>query len=382
MNRILCFIIVAFVFAACSTGKKSLERGDYNDAINKAITRLGSDPDNAKAIQVLKEGYPLGMTYFQEEIDKFLSGNEPFKWNKALDVMLAVNHISDQIRKVPAARQIVPSPKSYITEIADVQQKAANEYYEAGNYALNQKTRESAKQAYSYFVKANNLVSGYKNCSQLIVQAKDLATLKVIVEQIPVNGRYEYSAQFFYDHVFQMLDYHFQTKDFVNFFSPEQAEKMNLKYPDMILQMGFYDFFIDRPQHFEEQKDLARQVEEKYTVKISRDSTVTRTRMVWKRGKIKIITDQVNSAGLLEVKAIDFQSQNIIFSDKIPGRYTWENKYGIFVGDEQVLDKQLVKILRNKAQIPPESQDMFVLFTQPIFSRLEEKLVNYFNQYN
>jgi hypothetical protein len=215
-----------------------------------------------------------------------------------------------------------------------------------------------------------------------MLQSKELATLKVIVEQIPVNGKFEYSAQFFYDNVFQMLNQQFPDNSFVHFLSPEQADRMKLKYPDMVLRMGFYDFFIDRPQHFEEEKELNRQIEEKYEVKVSKDSTAVRTRLIPKKGKIKILTDQVASGGLLELKAVDFQSQKIVFTDKIPGEFTWQNKYGIFVGDKEVLDKDLANILNNKMIMPPAAQDMFVLFTKPIFSQLTTKLTNYFRQYN
>lgn len=382
MCKYLLFLISSFLLLnACSTGEKSLQRGNYFDAIMKAANRLSSDPDNRKATQVVRDGYPLAVAYYQEEIDKILSGNDPFRWKRTLEIMQMVNQISDQIRRIPAARMLVPSPKSYTSELIDVQNRAAQEYYDAGIDALSRKTRETAKQAYFHFQNADDLVRGFKDTKQKILESKDLATVKVVVEQIPVNGKYEYSAQFFYDNVFQMLNQQFQEKDFVHFFSSEQAERNKLKYPDMVLKMGFFDFFIDRPSHFEEEKEFDKQVEEKYLVKISKDSTVTRTRMVPKKGKIKILTDQVASGGLLELKAIEFQSQKILFTDKIPGQFTWENKYGIFVGDKEVLDNAQNNILNNKMLMPPAPQDMFVLFTKPIFNQLTAKLTNYFKQY-
>lgn len=373
---------IMILLSACSTGKKSLEQGNYYDALMKAVGRLSNDPDNRKAAQVLSEGYPLAVTYYQEEIDRILTSNDPFKWKRTLDVMQTVNQISDQIRRIPAARKLVSSPKTYTSELVDVQNRAAQEYYDAGMDALSRKTREFAKQAYFYFQNADDLVRGFKDSQQKMKLAKDIATVRVVVEQIPVNGKFEYSAQFFYDNVFQMLNQQFQERDFVHFFSPEEAERTNLKYPDIVLQMGFYDFFIDRPQHFEEQQELSKQIEEKYQVKVSKDSTVTKTRTVMKKGKIKIVTDQVASGGLLELKAVDFQSQKIIFTDKIPGQYLWQNKYGVFVGDAEVLDNTLANIVNNKVLMPPASQDMFVLFTKPIFNQLTDKLVNYFRQYN
>ncbi|MBV5348132.1 hypothetical protein JZU61_00435 [bacterium] len=343
------FLISLLLLNACSTGQKSLDQGNYYDAIMKAASRLSSDPENRKASQVISEGYPMAVIYYQEEIDKVLTGNDPFKWRRTLEIMQTVNQMSDEIRRIPAARKLVPSPKNYTSEMTNVQNRAAQEFYDAGMDALSRKTRETAKQAYFHFLNADGLVRGYKDTQQKMLMSKDLATVKVVVEQIPVNGKFEYSAQFFYDNV---------------------------------LQMGFYDFFIDRPQHSEEQQELSTQVEEKYQVKISKDSTVTRIRMIPKKGKIKILTDQVASGGLLELKAVEFQSQKIVFTDKIPGQYMWQNKYGIFVGDNEVLDKEHINILNNKMIMPPPAQDMFVLFTKPIFNQLADKLTNYFRQYN
>ena len=59
MSRfILFFLVVSLFLSSCSTGLKSLQRGDYYDAILKAANRLSSDPDNRKASQVVREGYP------------------------------------------------------------------------------------------------------------------------------------------------------------------------------------------------------------------------------------------------------------------------------------------------------------------------------------
>ena len=379
MRKYLVILMSSFILLnACSTGEKSLQQGNYYDAIMKAANRLSSDPENRKASKVVSEGYPMAIEYYQEEIDQILTGNDLFRWKRTLEIMQTVNRMSDEIRRIPAARKLVPTIKTYTSEMADVQNRAAQEFYDAGLNELMRKTRESAKQAYFYFLDADGLVRGFKDTKQKMLESKDLATLKVVVEQIPVNGKFEYSAQFFYDNVFQMLNERFQEKDFVHFFSPEQAEKNKLKYPDMVLRMGFYDFFIDRPQHLEEERELSGQVEEKYQVKITRDSTVTRTRMVTKKGKIKIVTDQVASGGLLELKTVEFHSQKIVFTDKIPGQYQWQNMYGVFVGDREVLDNNLSNIVNNKVVMPPAPQDMFVLFTKPIFNQLSEKLTNYF----
>ncbi|HPR85635.1 MAG TPA: hypothetical protein PLG33_06265, partial [Prolixibacteraceae bacterium] len=69
-----CIVLVT----ACTTGRKALEQGNYYDALTKAVNRLSTDPGNKKASQVLHEGYPLATTYYQEEIDRILTSNDPF----------------------------------------------------------------------------------------------------------------------------------------------------------------------------------------------------------------------------------------------------------------------------------------------------------------
>ena len=198
-NYRFLIVVLVILLSSCSSGRKALQHGNYYDAIIKAVNRLSSDPNNRKAVQVLRDGYPMAIAYYQEEIDHILTGNDPFKWKKTLDVMQTVNQMSDQIRRIPAARDRVPSPKTYASELTDVQNRAAQEFYDAGTEALAQNNREAAKQAYFHFMNAENLVHGFKDAQQKMRIAKDLATITVIVEQIPVNGKFEYSARFFYD---------------------------------------------------------------------------------------------------------------------------------------------------------------------------------------
>ena len=101
-----------------------------------------------------------------------------------------------------------------------------------------------------------------------------------------------------------------------------------------------------------------------------------------KEGKIKIITDEVASGGLLEVKIQDYQAAQLLIDEQLPGEFIWQNKYGIFVGDEEVLTKEEVAIVNNKSVLPPESQDMFLQFTKPIYTQLTELLSSYFSRYN
>jgi hypothetical protein len=257
----LIFYILIFIISSCSTGKKALEKGDYFSAITKSVERLKSDPDNKKAIKVLEDGYPLALEWSQEEIDLALSSNSAFKWEGAINQMEQVNRMSELIRSTPAARNIISNPKSYTSELNMAYEKAAEMRYNAGLNELEKNTRETARNAFDNFYKANQFVSGYKDVAGKMNEAKEIATLKVIVEAAVVNTqRYKLSSQFFYDQAFKYLNNNYSKNGFVHFFSPDQAEKFKINQPDFIVQMEFFDFSVGNLTRTVNEENLIKKV--------------------------------------------------------------------------------------------------------------------------
>ncbi len=381
MKRFFYSVLFAFILFSCSTGRKALDRGDYYQAISKAVERLQSDPGNRNAIQVVKEGYPLAIQYYQEEIDLALSGNQRFKWGETVRIMEQVNDLSEQIRKVPAARRLVEYPKIYTSEMRPAKEKAAGEAYQEALALLTSGNKDNARQAYQHFLKADQYIPGYEDVNNLIRESKRLATYTVIVEQAPVfTEMYPLSSDFFYDRVLGMLKYNFPEKGFVNFYSESEAGSFKIEYPDMVLRMGFYDFRIGRNQHSESEQPLSKSVEER--VKVTRKDTVFyETKVRTYKGTIKIINDQVLAEGLLKYDIIDFHQNKILATERVPGQFMWSNAHGIYVGDKEALEQNHVALLNNRAAPLPSPQDLFMEFSRPVFDQLSSRLRTFFRNY-
>jgi hypothetical protein len=369
------FYVLLLIFNSCSTGKKALEKGDYFSAITKSVERLKSDPDNKKAIKVLEDGYPLALEWSQEEIDLALSSNSAFKWEGAINQMEQVNRISDLIRSTPAARKIVVNPKSYTSELNLAYEKAAEMRYNVGLNELEKNTRESARNAFDNFYKANQFVTGYKNVAAKMNEAKELATLNVIVEAAVVNTqRYKLSSQFFYDQVFKYVNNNYPKNGFVHFFSPEQAEKFKINQPDFIVQMEFFDFSVGNLTRTVNEENLVRKVPVE-----RKDST--RIKEVVYTAKLKTYTDEVVSGGRLNLRIIDFSTKDLMRNNLIPGSFTWVNKYAIFAGDKEALNQQQLQLTQNQALPLPPEQDLFIEFTKPIYDQLVNQIDQFFRRY-
>ena len=370
------------ILSSCSTGKKALQRGDYYDAISKAVERLQSDPENRNSIQVIEEGYSSAIQYYQEEIDLTLTGNDRFKWGKAVEIMDKVNKLSEQIRKVPAARKLISDPKTYISEMRPAKEKAAGELYPVALELMKSGNKDDARQAYLYFVKTDQMIPGYQDANRMIIESKKRATYTVIVEQIPAFSElYNLSAVSFYDRVLGMLKYSYPEKSFVNFYSEADAGNFRIEHPDMILKMSFSDFHIGTVQHNESEQPLSKAVEER--VKVSKkDSVYFETKYRNYKGTIKTMNDQVLTEGLLKYEIFDFQANNnVIMSERIPGNFLWNNAYAIFVGDREVLDSKQTAMLNNRFYPMPSPQDLFAEFSKPVFNQLSNRLQTFFRKY-
>jgi hypothetical protein len=377
MSKSFVFLsLVVFLLASCSSGKKALQKGDYFSAVSKAVERLKSSPDNKNASNVVRDGYSMALEWSQEEIDLALSSNAPDKWERVAGLMQQVNVLSGAIRSTPSARKIVSNPKTYTTELNSVYEKAAEERYTAGMTELGINTRESARIAFDHFYAAGQFVQGYKNVQEMMETAKDRATIRVVLQTIPVHTqKYRLSSEFFYNQIFGYLNNQFGNNSFVDFYTPFQAENEGLENPDFIVNMEFFDFSIGNLTHSEKEENLEKQVkiESKDTTKVEYQTF---------KAKLKTYTDGVQSGGSLRVQISEPMTDKMLLDEIVPGGFTWINEHALFIGDIEALDKKQVELTKRKAVPLPPEQDLFIEITKPIYSQVTNRLNNFFRRYN
>src|SRR5690606_1821864 len=229
--------LVLFVSFACSSGKKAYERGNYYEAVMKAVNRLRQNPGHSKSIEALRNAYPLAVEYFETEANNEIASNSPYKWKNAIQAYSNINNLYEAIRQCPGCKAAVSNPKHCYAEIGPLKEKAADESYNLGITALMKGTRNDAKQAYYNFADAQRFVPGYKDVIEYLDKAKFEATLKVVIEQIPVPRRYDLSGGFFQDKVEEFLHTNFTDESFIKFYTPQEAEAVNLPYADHIMRL-------------------------------------------------------------------------------------------------------------------------------------------------
>ena len=379
MKRIYKISICYFILltAACSSGKKAYERGDYYDAVLKSVQRLRQKPDHSKSQEALKSAYPLAVEMLELNANNAIASNEPYKYKTAIQNYNQINNMYEQIKQCPSCMKVIKSPKNYYAEIGPLKEKAAEESYNAGITALMKGTRTDAKQAYYNFLDAQAFVAGYKDVVEYLDKSKFEATLKVLVEQIPVPRRYSLSGQFFQDKVEEYLHKNYPESGFIKFYST--TEMKGLSYgPDQVMKIQFDDFSVGNTNMKEKEENVSKD-----SVRIGETKIEGKTVPVYGTVKAKLTTyrKEVISTGLLSMVITDGKSSGVLAHRKFDGSYTWVNNWARFNGDERALTNEQLALCKLKEIQPPGEQDLFFEFSRPIYDKLIPSIRSFYQNY-
>ena len=382
MKKLIYFslIILSVVSTACSSGEKALQKGNYFSAVLKSVDRLRSNPNKTKAQQTLLESYPLAVQLSKREIVSLVNSTDPLKNTKSIAHYKVLNRMYNEINRCPAALRLLSNVQSFRAEEDMAKQMAAPECYNLGIRQLAKGTREAAKSAYSNFTKANQFVPNYKDANAKMKEAEYMATLKVIIEHIPVNSvKYNFSAEFFQDQVTQFITNNIRRK-FVRFYTPKQAEMEKLEYPDHIIAMRFEDFVVGETHDTDIEKHvISADSVQVGTTKLKDGTNIKVFNKV--KAKLHIHKREVISKGLLSLEIEEFDNKRIINNKRMAGEFVWFSEWGHFNGDERALTKDELDICESEPVLPPARQDLFVEFTKPIYTQLTNELKRFYNRY-
>ena len=364
----------------CSSGKKMLEQGNYYQAVMKSIARLKSSPSNKKASETLADAYPFAVRNLLDRLENNKASDNKFRNTDAVYIYMDLNRMYESIQSSPAALNIINNPNKYYGQLSQVTVLAAEEQYQAGLEQLSYVGRNNSKQAYFYFIEANKFVENYKDVDEKIEIAYNLTVLKVIADLKPVQSRiYELSADFFYKEVNKTLR-QIEQNEFIRFFSPEEAEIVNIDNPDQYLTINFEDFIVGET-HFAERIEKMKSDSVKVSVITLKDGS--------KRDVYDIVTAEVSinrmeviSKGIIRLTINEGIDLNRDFIDQnFAGEYAWFNEWGHFNGDERALTDEQYAICKQKRINPIPPQQMFVEFTKPIHEQLRNRLFGFYKNY-
>lgn len=230
---------------------------DYAERINQIVFRLSCDANDRQAAKKLLKTYSSALIDYQKEIGRLQVEPDSFKWSKTYDLMDEFNQLSNEILYNSAASRVICEPKFYHDELPEAKQKAVQELYDAGIYLLQIGTKRKAKEAYFCFVKAYQLSPAFNDVSQKIQEAKNRATVSVVIEKVVAYAdRKNLFATRFYQTLINKLQSEFLNDQFVNIYSFTDTKQRKIDPAACYVRISFIDFEMGELSTFDNTKSI------------------------------------------------------------------------------------------------------------------------------
>lgn len=371
--------IIAIIFlSSCSSGKKQFEKGNYEASVSTAVNRLQKSPGNKKARATLKKAYPMAQKVHLNRIKSLRNSQDRFKWDMITASYGRLNQMYNEIWRCPACLEVLPNVQNYRSEFEDAAVLAADERYDAGIQELAKGTRESAIAAYRHFQRVQQLRPNYKDTPRKLEESRYYATLKVIVDQIPVHSRsLGLSHEFFQNQLYEFVQ-RGGLNEFVRFYSPAEADKEGLNQPDHIVVMQFDDFVVGQ-SYF---KESSRQIT-KDSVVVGKVDIDGESKDVYGTVEAEYTeySKYLDSRGLLDLKIYDARTNRILFQRKMAGDYQWLSQWASYQGDKRALSSEELERANSKEAPSPPPQFLFEQFCGPIYDQAVGHLRSFYRGY-
>ncbi|MFY0593954.1 hypothetical protein [Roseivirga sp.] len=365
---------LAFCVAACATGKNAFDKGDYNTALDRAVKRLQSNPNNKKAQDVLMDGYSVASDFRLKRIQQFKRSQNDFKWESIYREYAQLNNYYRDIQRCPSCMSLV-SPKEYLIEQEEAASKAATVQVDIGKESLSLNTIETARQAYSHFEMALRFNNDIPGIDSLLTQARLIGTVRVLIEPIPIHSRsLKLTNEYLENKMFEYLDAYSRDR-FVQFFNAQESEERGVE-PDHILSLEFDDFVLGQA------KIVSK------TVEIKRDSVIVgqytddngKKFDVYNTVKADFTSNEKSlfSAGVLNFEIRDAYTNKVLTQRKLRSEDVWKHSWASFNGDSRALDKDEIRMSKRKELPPPDPQTLFISFIDRVYGQVEGNIRQFY----
>jgi outer membrane murein-binding lipoprotein Lpp len=344
MNKIALtsILLTGIILASCSSSQKFSAPATEDKPLFSAINELNKHPENAKAKSDVQLYYPQSVKRHEDAIAVYRSGNSDAKWDKIIREFNALQHIYTSISATPALSGVI-EPKTYLKELQDIKEEAADYFYSVALDVMKDNTRESYLEAYEILKRIKQYAGNYKDVSKLMNEAYELAIVKVVINPIRDNSIYfaGWGGSIQNDLRYNALDYQ---QSLVRELGGTNADIVAARFytdfdlnreridPDWAVDVAWRNLDAQRSVPYQTTRNLSRQI------KIGKD---TSGKDVYKTvyATLHITQRTYTVRGDLDYKMADLRSNQNIDQGLISNEVRWTDTYASYSGDSKALSQ-------------------------------------------
>lgn len=186
----LLLIVLVLSISGCVSSSRHLQRGNYDQAIDRAMKKLSRKPDNQDEQEVLKKAYKLAMDEDRQRIRELRRTGQPNVYAEIFRIYEQMEARQNKVRRLPSKvlNRIEYQYVNFEQEKSEAQRKAAEFFYVNGKRLLDTGDRFDARKAHNEFVQAGQILPGYKDIERLKQQAIAWGTTQVLFTMSNQSG--------------------------------------------------------------------------------------------------------------------------------------------------------------------------------------------------
>src|SRR5512133_249363 len=188
MRRILPAIILAtLIILSCSSPEKLMVQGNYDAIIEKSVKNLIKKPNSDDAM-MLDKAYNLANERDLDRIKYLKTENNPDTWDEMLSLYSNLKNRQASVKRVlplQIGNETIRYPMvDYDAEIVAAKKKAADYYNAHARKLMENKDKESYRQAYYEFIRAKGYSGDSYNLDRLIEECRYQGMSRVLVSVV------------------------------------------------------------------------------------------------------------------------------------------------------------------------------------------------------
>jgi hypothetical protein len=181
--------LFALIIISCSSPEKLMQQGNYDAIIDKSIKSLIKNPNEEEDASMLDKAYKLANERDLDRIKYLKLEDNPNTWDEMLSLYSNLKNRQASVKRVMPLKignqTVQYDYVDYDAEIVAAKRKAADYYYNHGRKLMENKTKDSYREAYYEFVKARNYSGGsFANLDQMINDAEYLGISRALINVV------------------------------------------------------------------------------------------------------------------------------------------------------------------------------------------------------
>ena len=387
MKKLLLLIVITFFVLSCSTSKqieKSLNVGNYDQAINDAIGKLRTNKDKKRKsdyILMLEEAFSKVAQRDLQNINFLKKEDNPENYLRIYDAYVALKNRQEHIKPLlplyVSGREAKFDFQNYSNQIITYKNNASEQLYQNAKALLNSNNKLDYRYAYDDLSEIENINPNYKDVRQLMDVAHQKGTDFVLVDMINdsrkvIPERLESDLLNFSSYGLNnfWVEYHGTPQD-------------NLDY-DYNMQVKLREINISPEQIKERQIIKEKQIVDGKKNLLDEDGQVVKDSLGQniKVDKLKSIRceyyefKQFKATQVVgNVEFFNLSTKQLLDNFPLSSEFIFEHIYATSRGDRRALEKDLMPFLERRA-VPFPNEEQMIYDTGEDLKMQLKKIIN------